>query len=201
MDVISTVEDLERHYGSVSAPALVKVARTITPHYAAYIEASPFCAFASVGPEGLDCSPRGDDGPVVQIVSETRLALPDRRGNNRIDTLRNIVRDPRVSLMFLIPGSPTVIRVNGRALVTADPAVLDAYAIHGKPPRTVTFVDVDEVYFQCARAVNRAGLWSGRHADLAALPSVGAMLEACSSEIDGAAYDAEWPGRAATTMW
>ncbi|WP_226573300.1 pyridoxamine 5'-phosphate oxidase family protein [Acuticoccus sediminis] len=201
MNVISSIEQLETHYGEVSAPARVKVAKTITPYYARWITASPFCALASVGPEGLDCSPRGDRGTVVEIVDETRLAMPDRRGNNRIDTLRNIVRDPRVALMFLIPGSPTVMRVNGRAFITADPDVLEAYAMEGKPPRTVTFVDVDEVYFQCARAVNRAGLWSGAFPDLDALPTVGQMLEAASSEIDGKFYDEEWPKRAKESLW
>lgn len=201
MNLVASIADLETLYGDVSTPARVKVSREITPYYAKWIAASPFCALASVGPEGLDCSPRGDRGQVVDIVDPTRLALPDRRGNNRIDTLRNIVRDPRVSLMFLIPGASTVMRVNGRAFITADADVLEHYKVEAKAPRTVTFVDIVEVYFQCARAVNRAGLWSGGHVDPATLPSVGEMLEAASSEIDGAAYDEDWPQRAAKTMW
>ncbi|MBJ3776033.1 pyridoxamine 5'-phosphate oxidase family protein [Acuticoccus mangrovi] len=199
---ICTEAELLAHYGTPKPPSLVKVAPTITPHYRAWIEASPFFAFASVGPEGLDCSPRGDEGSAVTIVDERTLAIPDRRGNDRIDTLRNIVRDPRVALMFLIPGSGTVLRVNGEAAITADNDVLERYAVHGKAPRTVVFVTVREVYFQCARAVNRAKLWEGGHADLASLPSVGAILEELSqATIDGDTYDAEWPGRAANSMW
>lgn len=202
MGAIETVEELEAIYGQPARPAVVKVARRITPDYRAWIEASPFCALASIGPEGIDCSPRGDAGAVVEIVSETRLALPDRRGNNRIDTLRNLVRDPRAALMFLIPGSGTVLRVNGRASVTADPDVLARYTTEGKLPRTVVMIDVGEVYFQCSRAVQRARLWEGGHADLADLPTVGAMLQRLSAqEIDGATYDAEWPERAARSMW
>ena len=201
MKVIASIDELEALYGEVSTPARAKVTRTITPYYAEWIDASPFCALASVGPEGLDCSPRGDAGPVVTIVDPTRLAMPDWRGNNRIDTLRNIVRDPRVSLMFLIPGSPTVMRVNGRAFITADDEAVAQYEMQKKRPRSVIFVDVDEVYFQCAKSVNRSRLWADGHVDPATLPSVGAMLEAATTEIEAAKYDAEAPQRLAETMW
>lgn len=199
---IQTEEELAAHYGTPRQAALVKVSPVITPHYRAWIEAAPFCALASVGPEGLDCSPRGDDGPVVRVVDETMLALPDRSGNNRIDTLRNVVRDPRVALMFLIPGSGTVLRVNGRARITADEAVRTAFRVEDRAPRTVMFVAVGEVYFQCARAVVRSQLWSGGHVDPATLPTVGTMLETLSERaIDGAAYDAQWPERARASLW
>ncbi|UOM32790.1 MSMEG_1061 family FMN-dependent PPOX-type flavoprotein [Acuticoccus sp. I52.16.1] len=201
MNRIESIDALEALYGEVSTPARVKVTRTITPYYAEWIEASPFCALASVGPEGLDCSPRGDVGAVVRIVDPTRLAMPDWRGNNRVDTLRNIVRDPRVSLMFLIPGSPTVMRVNGRAFITADEAETSKYEMKKQRPRAVIFVDVDEVYFQCAKSVNRSKLWADGHVDPATLPSVGAMLEAVSTEIDAATYDEQAPRRHAETMW
>jgi len=199
---IASEAELAEHYGTPRQPAVVKVATHITPQYRAWIEASPFCALASIGPEGLDCSPRGDDGQVVSVVDDKTLAMPDRRGNDRIDTLRNIVRDPRVSLMFLIPGSGTVIRVNGRARITADSDVCAAYAREGQAPRSVVFVTVDEVYFQCARAVQRSRLWQDGHADPAALPSIGEILETMSRQaIDGVRYDAEWPARAAASMW
>ncbi|MCF3933365.1 pyridoxamine 5'-phosphate oxidase family protein [Acuticoccus sp. M5D2P5] len=206
VDFIATEDELLAHYGTPKAPATVKVSPVITPHYRAWIEASPFFALASVGPEGADCSPRGDAGPAVRILDERTIAIPDRRGNDRIDTLRNIVRDPRVALMFLIPGSGTVLRVNGEARITADEAMRADFAVDGKAPRTVVLVTVGAVYFQCARAVLRAKLWDGGHADPASLPSIGTMLEALSSKavdgaIDGAAYDATWPGRAAGTMW
>ncbi|MEM8656711.1 MAG: pyridoxamine 5'-phosphate oxidase family protein [Pseudomonadota bacterium] len=201
-DWIEDIAALEALYGTPGEASLVKVTDRLTPEYRAWIEAAPFCALATLGPEGLDCSPRGDDGPVVQVVDARTLALPDRRGNNRIDSLRNIVRDPKVSLMFLIPGSGTVIRVNGTARVTADAAWLDRCKIHDKPPRSVIVITIDEIYFQCARAVLRGKLWSGGIADPDTLPSVGQILEAMSqAKIDGESYDADWPGRAAQTMW
>lgn len=199
---IQDIPALEALYGTPATAATVKVADRVTPEYRAWIEASPFCALCTVGPEGLDGSPRGDDGPVASVLDEVTLALPDRRGNNRIDSLRNIVRDPRVALMFLIPGSGTVIRVNGTARITADQDMLDRFAIHDKTPRSVIVVNVAEVYFQCARAVMRARLWEGGIADPAGLPTPGRILEAMSrAAIDGADYDKDWPGRAAGSMW
>ncbi len=198
---IETIEELESHYGTPKGAAVMKVSTRITPEYGAMIEASPFCALASVGPEGLDCSPRGDDGPVVIIEDEKTLIMPDRMGNNRIDTLRNIVRDPRVALMFLIPGSGVVMRVIGDARITADEDVCARYARDGKAPRTVMVVTVGEVYFQCTKSVVRSGLWEGR--ELApGLPSMGALVEsATKKEIDAASFDASWPEQAKATLW
>lgn len=198
---IDTLDKLHALYGTPAAPSLVKVAAHITPEYAAWIEASPFCALATIGPEGSDCTPRGDAGQVAFIETPTTLALPDRRGNNRIDTLRNIVRDPRCSLMFLIPGSGTVIRVNGQGRITAAPDCLEKYKQQGKAPRTVLMVDVEAVYFQCARAVIRADLWAGM-AVPDHLPSPGDVLAAMSGGAEGGAeYDKAWPERAKATMW
>ena len=204
MHQITTLEALEALYQPAPVPAsTVKVTDHITPHYAALIEASPFVALATVGPEGLDCSPRGDLPGFVRIADPKTLMLPDRRGNNRIDSLSNIVRDPRVALLFLIPGSGTTFRVNGRAVLSADPALLESFAVDGKPPRTVTVITVEEAYFQCARAIARSGLWKPEaHVDPASIPSPGAMLAAVTAgEVGGEAYDAAWPGRAAKTMW
>lgn len=204
MRQITTLEALEALYQPAPvAASTVKVADHITPHYAALIEASPFLALATVGPEGLDCSPRGDLPGFVRIADPKTLMLPDRRGNNRIDSLRNIVRDPRVALLFLIPGSGTTFRVNGRALLSADPELLESFAVDGKPPRTVMVVTVDEAYFQCARAIVRSGLWKAEsHVDPATLPSPGAMLATVTAgEVGGEAYDREWPDRAAKTLW
>ena len=204
MHEITTLEALEALYQPQPvAASTVKVTDHITPHYAALIQASPFVALATVGPEGLDCSPRGDLPGFVRVADPRTLMLPDRRGNNRIDSLRNIVRDPRVALLFLIPGSGTTFRVNGRAVLSADPALLDSFAVDGKPPRTVMVVTVDEAYFQCARAIVRSGLWKPEsHVDPSALPTAGAMLAAVTAgEIGGETYDHEWPGRAAKTMW
>ena len=204
MHRITTIEALEALYQPAPVPAsTVKVADHITPHYAALIEASPFVALATVGPEGLDCSPRGDRPGFVRIADPKTLMLPDRRGNNRLDSLRNIVRDPRVALLFLIPGSGTTFRVNGRAALSADPVLLDSFAVDGKPPRTVTIVTVEEAYFQCARAIVRSGLWKTEsQVDPKTLPSPGAMLaEVTQGEVGGEAYDQAWPERAAKTLW
>ena len=204
MTEISSLEALEAIYNTAPAPAsLVKVADHITPDYRALIEASPFVALATIGPEGLDCSPRGDRPGFVRIADPKTLILPDRRGNNRIDSLRNVVRDPRVALLFLIPGSGTTFRVNGRAVISADPMLLDSFMIDGKAPRTAMVITVEEAYFQCARAIVRSGLWKAEsHVDPGSIPSPGAMLAAVTAgEVGGEAYDREWPERAAKTMW
>lgn len=204
MHQITTLEALEALYQPAPvAASTVKVTDHITPHYAALIQASPFVALATVGPEGLDCSPRGDLPGFVRIADPRTLMLPDRRGNNRIDTLRNIVRDPCVALLFLIPGSGTTFRVNGRAALSADPTLLDSFAVDGKPPRTVTVVTVQEAYFQCARAIVRSGLWDAEsHVDPKSLPTAGAMLAAVTAgEVGGETYDQTWPERAAKTLW
>jgi PPOX class probable FMN-dependent enzyme len=202
--IVDTLEALEALYTPAPAPAsTVKVADRITPHYHALIEASPFLALATVGPEGLDCSPRGDQPGFVRVHDERTLVLPDRRGNNRIDSLRNVIRDPRVALMFLIPGSGTTFRINGRAVISADPDLLKSFAVDGKAPRTCLVVTVVEAYFQCARAIVRSGLWR-RDAQVApdALPSPGVMLAAMSQDtVGGAEYDRAWPERAAATLW
>lgn len=200
MSWIATLEDLESLFGPPPEAALVKVTRRLTPAYRRWIEASRFCILSTVGPEGTDGTPRGDDGPVVQVADPGTLLMPDWRGNNRIDSLRNILRDGRVSLAFLVPGSNSVMRVNGTARLSVDPALCARFEQGGKPPRLVIVIALAEVYVQCARALLRSGLW-GRD-DSAGLPSVGDMItEITDGGIDGAAYDREWPGRAAQTMW
>lgn len=200
MDWIADLDGLHALYGTPGQAATAKVTPHLTPSYRAWIARSRFCVLTTVGPEGTDGSPRGDDGPVVSILDDRTLALPDWRGNDRIDSLRNILRDGRVSLMFLIPGSTTAMRVNGTARLTADADLCTRFQRDGKRPRTVIVIAVAEVYPQCARALIRAGLWSGDQSE--GLPTIGNMLrEATSGSIDGAAYDAEWPGRAAQTMW
>lgn len=201
--MIRTMEELEALYGRPNDSSLRKVAHRITPDYARIIAAAPFCALATVGPEGLDCSPRGDAHGLVRIQDETTLLLPDRRGNNRIDSLRNIIRDPRVALMFLIPGSGNALRINGRAHLVADAALLDSFSVEGARPRSVTVVTVQEVYFQCARAIIRAGLWDAASQSRAeGLPTPGKILAGMTAgEVGGEAYDREWPERARASMW
>jgi PPOX class probable FMN-dependent enzyme len=201
MDFITSLDALHAQYGTPADPAIRKVMPHLTPSYRTVIERSRFCILTTVGPEGTDGSPRGDDGPVVAVLDDRTLALPDWKGNERIDSLRNIVRDGRVSLCFLIPGWKNLLRVNGTARLTADEALRARFDRGGVQPRTVIVIDVAEVYSQCARAVVRAGLWTaGDQSE--GLPSVGQMLaEATEGQIDGAAYDAGWASRAAGTMW
>ena len=204
MSVINTLAELEKIYST--PPVLAAKAKEInfvSPHYRKLIEASPFAILATSGPEGLDCSPRGDKAGFVRIKDERTLVMPDRRGNNRIDSLRNILRDPRVALLFLIPGSGTTFRVNGKAVISADPELLASFTIEGKPPHTAIVITVEAAYFQCARAIVRSGLWDAtRHVDASKVPTPGSILEALSrSEIDGRAYDTEWPDRASKTLW
>lgn len=203
MTVIDTIEALESLYGAPGEASLVKEVDWITPEYRALIEASPFVALATGGPEGVDCSPRGDRPGFVRVHDERTLMLPDRRGNDRVDSLRNIIRDPRVGLLFLIPGSGTTLRVNGRAAIAADPDLLASFAVEDKAPRSVLVVTVETVYFQCARAIMRSGLWNpDKRVDPKSLPTPGKILAALSSNrVGGETYDRDWPVRAARTIW
>ncbi|PKA42406.1 pyridoxamine 5'-phosphate oxidase family protein [Rhizobium sullae] len=203
MKIIGTVEELDEIYaGGLTQASIAKVTKVLTPIYRQMIEASPFMALATVGPEGLDCSPRGDIGGVVRVIDEKTLHLPDWRGNNRVDSLMNIVRDPRLALMFLVPGSNTTMRINGRGVVSNDEALLESFEMDGKHPRTVVVITIDEVYFQCARALMRAQLWKPENfVGPAALPTPGLMLKAATEDFDHETYDREWAGRAAKTMW
>jgi PPOX class probable FMN-dependent enzyme len=203
MSLITSVEQLEALYGLPGEASIVKELDHVIPEYAAFIEASPFVALATSGPEGLDCSPRGDLAGFVRLVDDKTLMMPDRRGNNRADSLKNIIRDPRVGLLFLVPGSGTTLRINGRAHITTDPELCASFIVDGKPARSVTVIAVDTVYFQCARAIVRSDLWnSAKHVDPKSLPTPGQILEVASRKnIDGDAYDKEWPERAKKTMW
>jgi PPOX class probable FMN-dependent enzyme len=206
MTTIRTEAELEAIYGGLGeiAPASsAKVADHVTPSYRRFIEASPFVALATVGPEGMDCSPRGDLPGFVRVADPRTLLLPDRRGNNRIDSLRNVVRDPRVALMFLVPGSGNAMRVNGRATVTADADLCESFAVEGKAPRTVLEVKVAEVYFQCARALIRSQLWRQEsQAGARSLPTPGEMLaELSAGRVGGEEYDRSWGERARKAMW
>ena len=203
MSIITTVEELQALYGQPGETSLAKEIDYISPEYRAYIEASPFVALATAGPEGLDCSPRGDRAGFVHIHDARTLLMPDRRGNNRVDSLCNIVRDPRVGLLFVVPGSGNTLRVNGSARLDTDAALLDSFKMEGKAPRSVIVVTVDRVYFQCARAIVRADLWNpALHIDPKSLPTAGQILAALSdNRVGGETYDREWPERAQTTMW
>jgi PPOX class probable FMN-dependent enzyme len=200
---ISTVEELEALYGRPGEASLVKEVTWITPQYRAMIEASPFAVLGTSGPEGLDCSPRGDLPGFVRVADEHTLLLPDRRGNNRADSLRNIIRDPRVALLFLIPGLDQTLRVNGSAYLSTEPALLESFVMEGKAPRCVVVITVEAVFFQCARALVRSQLWNpAAQRDPADLPSAGQILAALSNgACGGESYDREWPARARASLW
>lgn len=200
-DWIETLDDLHAHYGTPGEASKVKVTNFLTPAYRAHIERARFCVLSTVGPEGTDGSPRGDENPVVRVSDDRTLLLPDWKGNERIDSLRNIVRDGRVSLMFLVAGSNIAMRINGEARLTADPLLTGLFAQQGKHPRTVIVVHIVEVYAQCARSLLRAELWSAGDQSQG-LPTIGDMLkEITNGNFDSATYDAEWPERARRTMW
>jgi len=201
LEFISNIKDLESHYGAVGKATNAKVADGLTPNYRKWIKASSFCALATVGPDGADCSPRGDAGEVAFEPGPHTLAIPDRRGNNRIDSLRNIVADGRVALMFMVAGSNSVVRVNGQAKVTVDPDLIARIAKDGHLPRSVIVVAIEQVYFQCALALMRSNLW-GDGPDISDLPTPGDMLsEMTKGQEGGASYDQAWPERAQKSLW
>lgn len=203
MSIVTTIKDLEAIYGEPNEASTVKVADRVTPQYRVLIEKSPFAALATSGPEGLDCSPRGDLPGFVRVHDDKTLMMPDRRGNNRVDSLRNIVRDPRIALLFLIPGSGSTLRLNGRGQVSVDPDLLASFRMDGKAPRSVIVMTVDEIYFQCARAIVRAELWNPqRRVDLKDLPTPGQILaEMSDKRVGGEDYDKAWPERARQSLW
>jgi PPOX class probable FMN-dependent enzyme len=194
---------LEALYGSPSAGAVAKEIDYIHPHYRAMIEASPFMVLATVGPEGLDSSPRGDPAGFVHVVDDRTLLIPDRRGNNRADSLRNIIRDPRVALLFLIPGVGETLRVNGTAVISVDPALCARFEFRGTLPRSVIVVTADRVYFQCPKALVRSELWNPeKHISRASLPSTGTiMADITGGTIGGEQYDRDYPERLRTTIY
>ena len=201
--VIADVATLERLYGAPSEASIVKEVDHVHPVYRKLIEASPFAILATSGPGGLDASPRGDGPGFVVVEGEKTLLLPDRRGNNRTDSLRNIIGDPRVALLFLIPGIGETLRVNGRATISIESTLLRRFAVEGKEPRSVLVIAVETVYFQCSRAVVRADLWNPeKRVSRATLPSSGAILAALSNaRIGGEAYDRALPERLKSTLY
>ena len=200
MQAIETIDELEAIYGEPVPASLTKVTQRMTPQYRRWIEASRFVVLSTVGPEGTDGTPRGDDGPVVRIIDDQTIWLPDWRGNNRIDSLRNIVRDGRVSLMFMIPGCNNVVRLNGTARLTADPDMTGSFEQNGKHPRTVIVVTLDEMYFQCAKALMRSSLWL-RGDESGKVPTAGEFIREMQDGFDAEAYDESYPTSAVERMW
>ena len=200
---IATIAQLEALFGEVGEASRKKEVDRLHPVYRSLIEASPFAILATIGPGGLDASPRGDPPGFVAVENEKTLLLPERRGNNRIDSLRNIVADPRVALLFLIPGVGETLRVNGRARISTAPELLQRFVMAGQPPKCMLVIDVDAVYFQCARAIHRSKLWQPiAEGTLRRVPSPGSMLAALTdSAIDGEQYDRDLPERQRSTLY
>ncbi|MBL8837196.1 MAG: pyridoxamine 5'-phosphate oxidase family protein [Alphaproteobacteria bacterium] len=200
---VTDAATLERIYGPPVEASIVKEVDRIHPLYRAFIEAAPFAVLATSGPDGLDASPRGDGPGFVVVADDRTLLLPDRRGNNRIDSLRNIVADPRVALLFLVPGVGETFRVNGRATVSIDPALIARFTLAGKAPRSVLVIHVETVFFQCSRAVVRADLWNpAKQVRRADLPSTGSILAALSGDrVGGAQYDRDLADRVKATLY
>ena len=190
-------------FGPVGEASIAKEIDHIDANYRALIEASPFVALATSGADGIDCSPRGDPRGFVEVFDEKTLVLPERRGNNRIDSLSNLLVDSRIALLFLIPGVAETLRVNGRASISADPALLQRHAMGGKAPKVALVIAVDSVFFQCSRAIVRADLWNPeKHLERSTLPSAGDILAGITaSRIGGEAYDRELPARVKTTLY
>jgi len=195
--LVTSMAQLEALYGKPSGAAVVKEIDHISDGYRRLIEAAPFVAIATCGPEGLDCSPKGDPAGFVHILDDRTLAIPDRPGNNRIDGFRNIMRDPRVALLFLIPGVGETLRVNGRAAISIDPELMARFVINGKLPRSVMIIHIERIFFHCSKAVVRAKLWNEEtRIDRRSLPSTGAIIaELSEGRLGGEAYDREMPER------
>lgn len=203
MHKVTTLEELETLYGDPVEAAIVKEIDYISDHYRVFVDKAPFVVIATVGPEGLDCSPRGDPAGFVRVVDKKTVMIPDRRGNNRVDALKNIIRDPRISLLFLIPGVGNTLRINGTAEIIVDEALNQSFAMNGKLPRSVLKVTADRVYFQCPKALVRSRLWSPEtHIQRSELPSSGEILEALTGgKFDGAEYEKNYPKRLQETIY
>jgi PPOX class probable FMN-dependent enzyme len=199
---ITSLPQLEALFGAVAAPSFQKEVDYLHPAYQALIKASPFAVLATSGPGGLDASPRGDPPGFVALQADKTLLLPERRGNNRIDSLRNLLADPRVALLFLVPGAGETLRVNGRAEITVAPDLLQRFAVEGKLPHCIIVIHVEAVFFQCARAIQRSQLWQLAAQGRPDVPSPGAMLQALTAAaIDGDKYDRELPARQKSTLY
>jgi uncharacterized protein len=199
---ITSLAELEALYGEINPVSLRKELPRLTPEYRRMVEAAPFCAVATTGPGGLDCSPRGDGPGFVHVLDERTVALPDRRGNNRLDTLRNVVVDPKIALLFMIPGVNETLRINGRAVLSVAPDLIGRFAVAGTLPKSVIVVSIDSVYFQCARALIRSGLWDpATRVERHTLPTAGQMTKAADASFDADSYDAALAERQKATLY
>jgi len=207
MKKINSIVELEATYGGPAvAGAQWKEIDHINDHYRQFIEKSPFLVLATQGHKGLDCSPRGDPAGFVRVLNEHCIQIPDRRGNNRLDSLRNIVINPEVGLIFLIPNIGETIRVSGKAEILIDQDLCETFAINGKPASSVISVKVDKAYFQCQKALVRSKLWdSAQHVERSELPSTGVMVKEFAAmqdiDFDADSYDQSYPEHMNKTIY
>jgi uncharacterized protein len=201
--VVKSVDQLEQIYGQPIPTSIAKEVDRLNEVYSKLIEAAPFVVIATSGPGGLDCSPKGDLPGFVRIVDDKTLMIPDRPGNNRLDGFKNLMSDPRIALLFLIPGCAETLRVNGRASVSVDPALRESFAVQGKPARAVLVVDIETVFFHCAKAIVRAKLWDpAAQVDRKSLPSAGNIIaEVSGGKLGGEQYDKEAPARIQSMLY
>jgi PPOX class probable FMN-dependent enzyme len=201
--LITTVDELEALYGTPSGPAVAKEVDRLTKGYRAMIEAAPFAVIATVGPEGVDCSPKGDPAGFIRVIDDVTLAIPDRPGNNRLDGMRNVLRDPRISVLFLIPGVGETLRVIGRASISVDPDLMAGFVVNGKLPRSVMIVKIERVFFHCSKAIVRSKLWDeATRIARTSLPSTGAIIaEVSGGTLGGAEYDRAAPERIKSMLY
>jgi PPOX class probable FMN-dependent enzyme len=195
--VIASEADLRAILGEPTELVLSKITDRLNHLTRQFIERSPFLCIATASPKGgLDVSPRGDPAGFVRILDERTLLIPDRPGNRIADTLRNVLADPRVALLFLIPGVGDTFRVNGTARLVDDPELLEPSAVEGKVPTLGILVTIDEAYTQCPKAFHRSELWNPeRHIARSELPSSGAIMKSLKGDFDAETYDAERAGR------
>lgn len=200
MNIVSDIDALEQLYSAASERSVSKVATVITPLYRQWIEASRFLVLATMSDEGCDASPRGDSECPVAMPDSQTILLPDWRGNNRLDSIRNIVNDGRVSLMFMIAGCDNVVRVIGKAVVSNDETLVNRFQRGNKTPTTVIVIKVGEVYFQCAKSLMRSDLWNSKNPGTD-VPTAGDFLKEQQSDFDGSTYDSEYPAYAKDKFW
>jgi PPOX class probable FMN-dependent enzyme len=203
LDPILTEAELDSMYDRPASTSIRKATRQLTPAYRAMIEASPFLIIATIGARGIDCSPRGDAPGFVRVQDDSTLLVPERRGNNRLDTLRNVLADPRASLLFMIPGISEMLRVNGRAALSRNPDLCASFEVNGSVPKVVIVFEIEQVMFQCARAIVRSQLWNpAQFREPGEVPTAGKMLaEATAGQEGGAEYDALLPGRIKNSLY
>jgi PPOX class probable FMN-dependent enzyme len=204
-EFISSIDDLLAIYPepAPNTGQMIKELDHLCAPYQTFIEHSPFVIVATSGKEGLDCTPRGDPAGFVRVLDDKHLALPDRRGNNRVDSLRNLIENSKISLLFMIPGHNNTLRVNGHARITINEDFCSEFIVQQKKPQSVILIEIDKVYVQCAKALMRSKLWQSiDEKAVKALPTVGDMMNHITKgKFDGKTYDANYPKHAQKTIY